>query len=121
MSKFKYEKYVIEKGKTDLVSSLEALDKKLLNKKLNELDVEDVKELADYLVDEFEFLLDVSKEDIFTVMFFQRLLENENSPIFSAYEQDVEALNVFVYENGGFYSYYIPDEIKRIIKKILKL
>lgn len=119
MSKFKYEKYVIKKGKTDLVSSLKALDKKLLKEKLEELDLENVKELADYMIDEFEFLLDVSKEDIFTRMFFQRLLENENSPIFSAYEQDVEFLNVFVYENGGFYSYYIPDEIKIIIKKIL--
>ena len=39
----------------------------------------------------------------------------------SAYKDDIEGLWVFVYENNGHYSYYIPSEIKKIIKKELNL
>lgn len=39
----------------------------------------------------------------------------------SAYQDDIEGLWVFVYKNGDYYSYYIPTEIKRIIKKELNL
>ena len=52
-------------------------------------------------------------------MYFERLLEHENSTWMSAYDQDIKALWVFVYENGNYYSYYIASEVKKIIKKML--
>ena len=48
-------------------------------------------------------------------------LENENSIFLSAYQSDIESLIVFVYENDDYYSYYVPSEIKKIIKKLLKI
>lgn len=51
-------------------------------------------------------------------MFFNRLVNNENSFIFSAYEEDIESLLVFAYDNG---KYYIADEIRNIIKDKLKI
>ncbi|MBR1884001.1 MAG: hypothetical protein IJ809_03535 [Clostridia bacterium] len=76
-----------------------------------------IEELAKDIIEEFKEILGSTKDDIFTQMFFQRLVNNENSMMFSAYEQDVECFNVFVYDNGNNYSYYIPDEIKEIIKE----
>ena len=66
-------------------------------------------------------ILDMTKDDIFTRMYFERLLENENSIFLSAYQSDIESLMIFVYENGNHYSYYVPSEIKKIIKKLLKI
>ena len=115
----KYEKYLIKKGKLDLLSSLKALDKKLLNEKFKEFGVNDIHELRDYILDNFEFCLNESKDDNFTRMYFERLMNHENSEWMSAYEQDMESLLVFVYNNGNYYSYYIPTEIKQIINKLL--
>jgi hypothetical protein len=116
----KYEKYLIKKNKLDLLSSLKALDKKIIDEKLKEYDLESIKELKKYIIEDFEMCLDMSKDDTFTQMYFQRLLEHENSKWMSAYEDDIESLLVFVYENGDHYSYYIPTEIKDIIKTMLK-
>ena len=115
------ERYIIKKGKTDLLSSLKALDKKLLKEKLEEKALDDINELKEYIIDDFEIILDISKDDIFTRMYFERLLENEDSVFLSAYQSDIESLMVFVYENGDHYSYYVPSEIKKIIKKLLKI
>lgn len=62
----------------------------------------------------------MSKDDKFTQIYFLRLLEHENSELMSAYEQDIEDLFIFIYDNGNHYSYYIPTEIKTIIKNMLK-
>ena len=115
----KYEKYLIKKGETDLLSSLKALDKKLLNEKFKEFGVDDIYELKDLILEDFEFCLESSKDDTFTKMYFERLIDHENSEWMSAYQQDIEALLVFVYNNGDYYSYYIPIEIKEIINKLL--
>ena len=116
----KYEKYLVKKEKLDLLSSLKLLDKKIINEKLEEYELENINELKDYIIEDFEMCLDMSKDDKFTQMYFIRLLENENSEWMSAYQQDIEDLLVFVYENGNHYSYYIPTEIKEIIKNMLK-
>jgi hypothetical protein len=116
----KYEKYLIKKNKLDLLSSLKSLDKKIIDEKLKEYDLESIKELKEYIIENFEMCLDMSKDDTFTQMYFQRLIEHENSKWMSAYEDDIESLLVFVYENGNHYSYYIPTEIKNIIKNMLK-
>ena len=83
--------------------------------------MDDINELKEYIIDDFEMILDMTKDDIFTRMYFERLLENENSIFLSAYQSDIESLMVFVYENGDHYSYYVPAEIKKIIKKLLKI
>ena len=83
--------------------------------------MDDINELKEYIIDDFEIILDRSKDDIFTRMYFERLLENEDSVFLSAYQSDIERLMVFVYENGDHYSYYVPSEIKKIIKKLLKI
>lgn len=116
-----YEKYLIKKDKLDLLSSLKALDKKIINKMMKEYDLKSIKELKEHIIDNFEFCLSMSKDDIFTKMYFQKLINNENSMIMSANKQDIEGLWVFVYENNGHYSYYIPIEIKKIIKRELNL
>lgn len=115
----KYEKYLIKKGKLDLLSSLKSLDRNLLNKKIKEFEVDDIYELRNSILEDFEFCLESSKDDIFTRKYFERLIENENSEWMSAYEQDIESLFVFVYDNKDYYSYYIPTEIKQIINKLL--
>lgn len=115
----KYEKYLIKKGETDLLSSLKALDKKLLNEKFKEFGVDDIYELKDFILEDFELCLESSKDDTFTKMYFERLIDHENSEWMSAYQQDIEALLVFVYNNGDYYSYFIPTEIKEIINKLL--
>jgi len=116
----KYEKYSIKKEKLDLLSSLKLLDKNIINKKLSDYGLKNINELKDYIIERFETCLDISKADKFTQMYFIRLLEHENSEFMSAYEQDIEDLLVFVYVNGKHYSYYIPTEIKTIIKNMLK-
>ena len=116
-----YEKYLIKKDKLDLLSSLKALDKKIINKMMKEYDSKNIEELKEQIIDNFELCLSMSKDDMFTKMYFQKLINNENSMFMSAYKDDIEELWVFVYENNGYYSYYIPSEIKRIIKKELNL
>lgn len=63
----------------------------------------------------------MSKDDMFTKIYFRRLTNNENYMFMSAYKNDIEGLWVFIYENNDNYSYYIPNEIKKIIKKELNL
>ena len=91
-----YEKYLIKKGKLDLLSSLNALDKKLLNKALKNSEMNSIEELKDVILEEFEMSLDMSKYDQFTRLYFERLLNHENSEWMSAYQQDIENFFVFV-------------------------
>ncbi len=112
-------KYLIKKDKLDLLSSLEKLDKKLLNEKIQDFGVDDIYELKEYIIETFETCLEYSNDDPFTKMYFEKLVKNENSTWMSAYEQDIESLFVFIYKNGDYYSYYIPTEIKEIIVKLL--
>lgn len=116
-----YEKYAIKKDKLDLMPSLKALDKKLLKEKFNEFGVDDINELKEYILDSFEFSLEFARDDVFSRIYFERLLKNENSMFMSAYQQDINDLMVFIYKNGDYYSYYIPIEIKKLIKKILNI
>ena len=118
----KLEKYLIKKdNKTDMLSSLEKVDKKIIDKKMKEYDIKTIQELAKYIIEEFKETLEMTKDDMFTQMFFSKLVNNENSMIFSAYESDVEDFFVFVYDKGSYYAYYIPDEIRKTIKQKLKI
>ena len=104
---------LVEEG----IRKCEKLGEYLYNHK-SEFNIEELKE---YIIDSFEFCLSTSKTDLFTRLYFQKLLNNENSMIMSAYQDDIEALWVFVYENNEGISYYIPTEIKKIIKKELNI
>ncbi len=115
----KLEKYLIKKEKTDMLSSLKKVNKKIVKEKMEEYEVNSIEELANKIIEEFKEILGATKDDIFTQIFFQRLVSNENSMIFSAYEQEVECFNVFTYDSGKYYSYYIPDEIRECIKEEL--
>jgi len=112
----KIKKYLIKKDKTDLMSALKQLDNNIIKNMLKETELNSLEELYDYIIDGFKYLIEMSKEDIFTQLYFKRLLENENSMVFSAYESDIESLMVFPYKKSGYYSYFIPNEIKKIIK-----
>lgn len=100
-----------------MLSSLEKIDEKIINNKLKEYDIKTIKELAKYIIEEFKETLEMTKDDMFNQIFFSKLVNNENSMIFSAYESDVEGFFVFVYDKGPYYTYYISDEIRKIIKQ----
>lgn len=113
-------KYIIKKGKEDLLSSLKALNKDLLKEKMKEYEVSNILELKDAILDDFTFCLETSSDDPFTRMYFAKILENENSRWMSAYKMDIESLYFFVYDNDNYLSYYIPTEIKKIIENIFQ-
>lgn len=113
-----YEKYLVKKNKTDLLSSLKSLDENLLKQKMKEFEVENIKKLQEYIIETFKSCLEMSIDDPFTTIYFEKLIKHENSEWMSAYEQDIESLFVFVYDNGKNYSYYIPDELKEIINRL---
>ena len=54
-------------------------------------------------------------------MFFNNLLDNENTDILAPYGSDIEDFFVFLYEKDNYLSYYIPDEIKETIKRELDI
>lgn len=114
----KIDKYLINKDKTDLMSALKQIDNSIIKNILKKNELNSLEELYNYIIDDFKFLIEISKDDIFTRLYFNRLLENENSTMFSAYESDIESLIVFPYKKSGHYSYFIPNEIKKIIKNI---
>jgi len=116
-----YKKYLIKKGKTDLLSSLKLVDKKIINERLEEEEIDSLEELKNIIIEDFGYCLSTSKDDIFTRIYFEKILKNENSMWMSIYEIDVESLWAFVYQKNGYYSYYIPTEIKEIIKKELNI
>lgn len=116
-----YEEYLIKKDKKDLLSSLKLINEEIISKKLKEYDLKSIEELKKYIIDSFKFCLHGSKNDIFTIRYFQRLIDHEDSEWLSAYQSDIEDFFVFIYENKGYYSYYIPTEIKKIIKKELNI
>ena len=116
-----FKEYLIKKGDTDLLSSLKALDKKIVDDRLEEYGIESLEELKGNIIDEFKICLESSSHDIFTRMYFERLLEHENSMWMSVDESDVDSLWAFVYETKDGFSYYIADEVKKLIKKTLDL
>ena len=118
MNKKIIKKYLVKNDdKTDMVSSLKKLPQETLDEVLEEYYTKKVEELSKYIIDSFEEILEMTKNDIFTQMFFIELINNENSNIFSAYDTDIENFNVFIYNQGSYYAYYIPDELKKLIKK----
>ena len=116
-----YKKYLIKKDKCDLLSSLKLLDKNILKEMIEEKNVSNIKELKEEIIKDFQLCLSFSKNDIFTIKYFSKILKDENTPNMSIYDDDIENLWAFVYKENNHYSYYIATEIKKIIKKELGL
>ena len=116
-----YEKYLVKKDKCDLLSSLKSLDKNITKEMMKRNRVNSIEELKKEIINEFEFCLSLSKDDILTIRYFTKILEDENTPNMTIYDNDIEHLWAFVYKNGNHYSYYIATEIKKIIKRELNI
>lgn len=112
-----YNNYLVKKGKTDLVSSLRAMNKKIINEELEYRNLKNIGELKKDIIKGLEFCLESSKDDLCTIIYFKRILENENTNQMVIFDDDIESLWAFVYKSNGEYSYYIADEIKEIIKE----
>lgn len=54
-----------------MVSSLKKLPQETLDEVLEEYDIKKVEELSKYIIDSFEEILEMTKNDIFTQMFFK--------------------------------------------------
>lgn len=116
-----YNKYLVKKEKTDLLSSLKQVNKKIINEELEDKALDNIKELKEYIIDDFELCLEMSKDDRGTIAYFTNILKNENTNQMAIYDEDIEALWAFVYKDKGGYSYYLADEIKDIIKEKLDI
>lgn len=118
--KVNVEHFVINKTKTDLLSSLENLDKEYAKKYMKENYIDNYKEWKDNVLEMFEVSINESKDDILSINFFSKLVFNENTSntVFPA--DDVESNIVFLYRENDELKYYIPDEIKEIITTELK-
>ena len=97
------------------------LDKNLLQEKILESNVHNINELKEQILNNFEKTLNITEDNKFSKKYLENLLEHENTDFMSASKQDIENLTVFIYKNSEYYSYYIPDEIKAIIEKNLKI
>ena len=116
-----YNKYLIKKEKTDLLSSLKQVNKKIIKEELESKDLDNIRELKKYIIDDFEFCLEMSKDDKNTIAYFFNILKNENTNQMAIYDEDIESLWAFVYKNKDGYSYFIADEIKNIINEKLDI
>ena len=116
-----FKKYLVKMDGGDLLSSLKALDKKIVKQEMVDWDLDSIEELKDHILEQFEFCLQASKDDMLTIMYFQKLINHEKSSFFSVYQDDIEALWAFVYETNEGYSYYLPTEIREIIKRELNI
>ena len=122
---FKMKDYLVHEKKEDLLSSLKELDSKIVQERLEYDGLETLEELRDAIIDDFEDCLNFSKSDPATKRYFKAITFLENScnseGLKYVYNDDIEALWLFVYKEDNKIGYYIPKEIRKIIKKILKI
>lgn len=112
--------YLVKKEKEDLLSSLKELKKETLNEKLKEYDLENIQELKKYIVENLKDSIKNIKNRWLLNIHFETLLDNENK-ILTIDPSDIENFIVFLYEDNGELKYYIPTEIKNIIRKSIKV
>jgi hypothetical protein len=115
-------KYLVKNDKLDLIPSLEALDEEIIEEAMDFYEAEKISDLKNKIINEFKSCFEISSKDIFTQVYFQKLLDCENTQHMIFEQGDVESLWLFVYKNevDNYYSYYIPKEIKDIIYEFLK-
>jgi hypothetical protein len=112
--------YLVIKDREDLLSSLKGINKKIINKKLMELDLENLQELKKYILEHLKDSIKNIKDRWLLNIHFETLLTNENKTL-SVDPSDVENFIVFLYEEDGEIKYYMPTEVKDIIKRSIKV
>jgi len=112
--------YLVTKDREDLLSSLKGINKKVINKKLMELDLENLQELKKYILEHLKDSIKNIKDRCLLNIHFETLLTNENKTL-SVDPSDVENFIVFLYEEDGEIKYYMPTEVKDIIKRSIKV
>ncbi len=112
--------YLVTKDREDLLSSLKGINKKVINKKLMELDLENLQELKKYILEHLKDSIKNIKDRWLLNIHFETLLTNENKTL-SVDPSDVENFIVFLYEEDGEIKYYMPTEVKDIIKRSIKV
>lgn len=113
------EDLVINKTKTDMLSSLKNINKEYAQKYMEENCYDSYKEWKDSAIFHFKVAFDETKNHVSTLNFFARLMHHENTTHIVAYADDVTSNIVFLYRDNEGLKYYIPDEIKKIIVKEL--
>ena len=113
------EDLVISKTKTDLLSSLENINKEYAKKYMKENCYDDYEEWKENVLMTFKSNFEASKDSVSTIEFFNRLVSYEDSLVITAYADDVTSNIVFLYRDEYGLKYYISDEIKEIITKEL--
>lgn len=109
------EELVINKTKTDVLSSLKNINKEYAKKYMEEYVLDNYKEWKDDVIEMFKINFEQTKNDKRTIDFFNRLVLNENTENIVAPSDDVKSNIVFLYRENDQLKYYIPDEIKKII------
>lgn len=112
--------YLVIKDREDLLSSLKGINKKVINKKLMELDLENLQELKKYILEHLKDSIKNIKDRWLLNIHFETLLTNENKTL-SVDPSNVENFIVFLYEEDGEIKYYMATEVKDIIKRSIKV
>lgn len=116
----KVDDYFVHKKEEDLLSSLKELKKEIIDEKLRENDLENIQELKKYILENLNNSIKNIKNRWLLNIHFEVLLENENK-ILSVDPSDITNFIVFLYEEDNKIKYYIPSEIKEIIKRSIKV
>jgi len=114
------EDLIITKTKTDLLSSLKNIDREYAEKYMGDNCYDNYKEWKDNVLMLFKTSFEESKDNAYTIKFFNELVLYENTSNIVAYADDVVSNIVFLYRDNDDLKYYIPDEIKKIITQELK-
>ena len=112
--------YLVTKDREDLLSSLKGVNRIIINKKLRELDLENLQELKKYILEHLKDSIKNIKNRWLLNVHFETLLTNENKNL-SLDPSDIENFIVFLYEEDGEIKYYMPTEVKDIIKRSIKV
>lgn len=112
--------YIIKTDKYNisLKESLKLIDEKDFKKIFN--DGDNIKEIADDLIEQFETIANMCTKDMGTYHFFNGLLENENTGKICFTLKDAEQFNVILYLDNDEIKYFIPSEIKKLIIKFVE-
>lgn len=113
------EDLIITKTKTDLLSSLKNIGKEYAKKYMEDNCYDNYKEWKENVLTLFKSSFEASKNNAYTIEFFNRLVSCENGSAIEVYGDDVISNIVFLYRDEDELKYYIPDEIKKIIVKEL--
>lgn len=116
--------YLIKKNdKTDILSSLEQIDSKIINEILenNRVGMKNINDIANYKLKLVKQTFEDLPFDPSSHFYYSKLLRYENKTTFRPAGADIEDFVVFIYNKNNKPSYYIPDEMKEIIKEFLNV